>query len=412
MTEEWVQECLEKAGAYAATGVCDHCLGRAFAKKGTGLTDLKRGQILRAAMKEQGTDLAPQSPCPLCEDIFDLVPRFAQAVAAKVDTVESDNFLVGCRIDPETLKREKAYWEQYGLTDTAEPLKTELNREVGKVALPTINRAVEFVEPQVVACVDTRFADVTLDLAPVFIAGRYNKLSREIPQTMWPCRVCHGKGCPRCHGTGKMYLTSVQEIIGEPALEMTKGKEHFFHGMGREDIDACMLGSGRPFILEISNPQVRRIDLDELEKQANDSVLAQFHGLHFVPHRMVAIYKGSDPDKTYRARVSTDDKVNKERVDEVALSFKNVHLAQRTPQRVAHRRADLVRDRMIYWVKAENVEEESFDLVMKTQSGTYVKEFVSGDEGRTTPNFSAALGIQCTVEALDVLEIDFQETED
>ncbi len=410
--EDWVSENLEKAEKIASLGLCDHCLGRMFAKCGENLTDEQRGSMLRAALREKGIDPEQEEMCPLCEDLFSMLPRFAEAVAEKVNTVESENFLVGCKIDPEQAKREKEIQEKYGVEETAEPLKTELNREIGKLALPMINRAVNFKEPQVVACIDTRFADVTLDVAPIFIAGRYNKLSREIPQTKWPCRMCKGRGCPRCHGTGKMYQTSVQEILGDVALKMAEGDEHFFHGMGREDIDACMLGTGRPFILEISHPHIRDIDLDELEAEANKSPLAQYHGLHFVPRKFVKAYKESDPDKVYRAKVRANDKVNKERVVEATISFENVHLAQRTPQRVEHRRADLVRDRVVYWVKAENIEEDSFDLILKTQSGTYVKEFVSGDEGRTTPNFSERLGVQCYVELLDVLEIDYQQPED
>lgn len=410
--EDWVSENLAKAKDLALLGLCNHCLGRMFAKCGENLTDDMRGVMLRTALKENNIDTHPEEVCPLCEDIFSMLPRFAEAVAEKVNTVDSDNFLVGCKIDPEQAKKEKELQEKFDVTETCEPLKTELNREIGKLALPMIQRAVNFKEPQVVACIDTRFADVTLDIAPIFIAGRYNKLSREIPQTKWPCRMCRGRGCPRCHGTGKMYQTSVQEIIGDLTLKMAEGDEHFFHGMGREDIDACMLGTGRPFILEISHPRIRDIDLDELEKEANKSPLAQYHGLRFVPRKFVKEYKESDPDKVYRAKVRANGKVNKERVVEATLSFENVHLAQRTPQRVEHRRADLVRDRVVYWVKAENIEEDSFDLILKTQSGTYVKEFVSGDEGRTTPNFSEKLGIQCHVELLDVLEIDYQQPED
>ncbi len=407
--EEWVSENLDKAALVAERGVCDHCLGRMFAKCGERLTDLERGQMLRAGLKEAGKEFEQEEMCPVCEDLFSLVPRFAEAVSEKLQEVESENFLVGCRLDPGQAKREKELIAELGLGDTAEPLKTELNREIGKVALPMINRRVEFKEPQVVACIDTRFAEVSLDIAPVFIAGRYCKYSREIPQTRWPCRVCRGKGCARCHGTGMMYPASVQAVIGDVALEMSGGDVEFFHGMGREDIDARMLGTGRPFVLEISHPRVRDIDLEELERRANKSILAQFNSLHFVPRSAVAAYKESDPDKTYRAHVVTLDKVNKEDVTSAALSFENVHLAQRTPERVEHRRADLVRDRMIYKVEAENIGDYEFDLVLKTQSGTYVKEFVSGDEGRTTPNFSERLGTQCRVYLLDVLEINYHE---
>jgi tRNA pseudouridine synthase 10 len=406
--EDWVRDNLDTAQKLAELGLCDHCLGRMFGKIGTGMTNDARGRIIRDSLKEAGRDVAVSDFCPLCENVFELMERFSDEIADKVNSVESDNFLVGCKVEPETLGREKKIWEEYGL-DNAESIKTELNREIGKLALPKINRAVEFKQPQVVACVDTRFGNVELDVAPIFIAGRYNKLSREIPQTIWPCRMCHGKGCPRCNDTGKMYQTSVQEILGDIALKMADGEEHFFHGMGREDIDACMLGEGRPFVLEISKPRKRDINLDELELKANESELAKYNNLRFVPKETVQMYKGADPDKTYHVTVKSQGKVNKERVIDVALAFKNVHIDQRTPQRVEHRRADLVRKRTVHWVEAEVTGEDTFELTLNTESGTYVKEFVSGDDGRTNPNFSEALGIQCKVETLDVLGIDYQE---
>ena len=56
-------------------------------------------------------------------------------------------------------------------------------------------------------------------------------------------------------------------------------------------------------------------------------------------------------------------------------------LAQKTPERVAHRRADKTRER---WIELQALQageqpgEWSVDLV--TQHGTYVKEFISGEE--------------------------------
>ncbi len=405
--EQWISENLEKASALARMGLCDHCLGRMFGKIGTGMTNDYRGALIREALEESGAPAPAEDFCPLCENIFELLPRFAEAAADSVNPIESDNFLIGTRVEPEIVQREKDIWAEHGLED-AEPIKAELNREIGKIALPMIRRPVEFKNPQVVACVDTRFADVSVDIAPLFIAGRYNKYSREIPQTIWPCRVCHGKGCDHCHGKGKMYETSVQEIIGDVALEMTGGKEHFFHGMGREDIDACMLGDGRPFVLEISDPKVRRIDLDEL-KRRSDNEMAAFEDLHYVQREAVERYKEAAADKVYRVHVLADSKVNKEAVVEVALSFKDAGIDQRTPRRVEHRRADLVRKRKIHWIKADAITEDSFDLELETDSGTYVKEFVSGDDGRSTPSFSERLGVQCKVETLDVLAIDYHE---
>lgn len=407
--EEWIAENLEKARGLAAEGLCDRCLGRMFGKIGTGMTNDVRGRMVRDGIREaDGSAPEPADPCPLCEGLFELMPRLAQNAADAVNSVESENFLIGTRVEPAIIANEKAIWERYGLEEP-EPIKSELNREIGKLALPLINRRVEFKQPQVVALVDTRFGDVELDIAPLFIAGRYNKYSREIPQTIWPCRECHGKGCPHCHGKGKMYETSVQEIIGDIALEMTGGKEHFFHGMGREDIDARMLGDGRPFVLEISDPKRRFIDLDELQRRSSAGPLAAFNSLHFVQREAVERYKGAAARKTYRAHVRAEGNINKETVVEVALSFKDADIDQRTPRRVEHRRADLVRHRTIHWVTADSFDGDGFDLEMETDSGTYVKEFVSGDDGRTQPSFSGRLGVQCVVDALDVLAIDYHE---
>jgi tRNA pseudouridine synthase 10 len=406
--EQWISENLDTARELALTGLCDHCLGRMFGKMGTGMTNDIRGKMIREALEEQGTNAPADDFCPLCENVFDMLDRFAEAAAEKINDVDSDNFLIGTRVEPEIVQREKELKEKYNL-ENSEAIKAELNREIGKLALPMIHRPVEFKNPQVVALVDTRFADVTLDIAPVFIAGRYNKFSREIPQTIWPCRVCHGKGCDHCHGKGKMYDTSVQEIIGDIALEMADGQEHFFHGMGREDIDACMLGDGRPFVLEISQPRHRYIDLDELERRANQTDMAAFNSLKFVQREAVERYKAAASDKIYHVHVIAEGKVNKEELVNVALSFKDVNIDQRTPRRVEHRRADLVRKRKIHWCEAEWVSDDSFDLELETDSGTYVKEFVSGDDGRSVPSFSERLGIQCKVETLDVLAIKFEE---
>ena len=408
--EDWISDNIEKAVGVARLGLCDRCLGRMFGKEGTGMTNDVRGAMLRGALVSEGRNTPPLETCPLCGNIFELLPRFAEAVSDAVQSVESDNFLVGSKVDPAVAAMEKGIAEEFGL-EKSEPIKTELNREIGKLSIPLVGRDVEFTNPQVVACVDTRFADVELDVKPIFIAGRYNKLSRDIPQTVWPCRMCKGKGCQRCKGTGKMYQTSVQEIIGDIALRMSGGSEHFFHGMGREDIDALMLGEGRPFVLEISAPKTRQIDLEALSLEANLSELAQFKGLHYVQREAVQRYKGADPDKIYRARVKSEGKVNKEKLIGVALAFKDVRIDQRTPTRVEHRRADLVRKRWIRWVEAEPVDDCVFDLTLETESGTYVKEFVSGDGGRSRPNFSESLGVPCVVQELDVLAIKYKEPE-
>jgi tRNA pseudouridine synthase 10 len=391
--------------------LCDHCLGRVFAMVGTGLTNDERGRSARADVERErgsrGEVLPPHERCWLCGDIFDSVPRFADAVIRSLSKIEHNNFLIGTRVDPEIQEKEERLWSEVG-QDTAEPIKAELNREIGKIVEAKAEKPVEFDTPDVVALVDTRFAQVDLDVSPLFIYGRYRKLVRDIPQTRWPCRICMGKGCERCSFTGKMYQTSVQEIVGDPIQAVAEGTDHFFHGMGREDIDARMLGNGRPFVIEIREPKKRNLDLGSLENLINESGKDRIEviGLRPSSREEVRKIKAASPNKTYRVVVTVHGIVDEAKLNEVLQSFKRTRITQQTPVRVSHRRADLAREREIVDLHLEELGEGSFTFVLRTEAGTYVKEFVHGDNGRTRPNLSDALGAPCEVRSLDVIEVN------
>lgn len=62
-----------------------------------------------------------------------------------------------------------------------------------------------------------------------------------------------------------------------------------------------------------------------------------------------------------------------------------ITLNQRTPIRVLHRRPNINRSRRIYDLMISPINENYFILDLLAQAGTYIKEFVNGDLGRTSP---------------------------
>ena len=44
-------------------------------------------------------------------------------------------------------------------------------------------------------------------------------------------------------------------------------------------------------------------------------------------------------------------------------------------------------------------------MCIKTEGGLYIKELISGDEGRSHPNVSEILGVKAICEQLDVIEV-------
>lgn len=280
----------------------------------------------------------------------------------------------------------------------------------------------------------------------IFLYGRYRKLVRGIPQTRWPCSVCRGERtgrygkrkrhsevgsgksetvgaadsgcsskendgvCEACKGSGLQYANSVQDLVGSSLVTVFSAEDGVFHGMGREDIDVRCLGRGRPFVLELKAPRSRR-PLQELDvlvaavDVAGGGMVELSGPLRLSNRAEPARIKAAASDKTYTIRFRVEGGFKEAEDRESIFALVGQELDQRTPSRVEHRRADLVRGRKILELGPLVADGDEVELTIKAESGTYIKEFVHGDEGRTAPSVSEVLGRKCDVIWLDVIEI-------
>jgi len=343
----------------------------------------------------------------LCEGISDEIEEFAKLVEDKLRGYEFSTFSVGSRVDEDIIERDERLFREFHFLDGYD-IKTWLNREIGKKIQRDIKKRFVFENPDIVAIVDTRFNHVTLQISPLFIYGRYIKRERGIPQTKWPCRACKGIGCRKCNYSGKQYKTSVEELIAKKILDETEGEDESFHGCGREDIDARMLGRGRPFVIEIKNPRRRNIDLKDLEMSINKHAkgMVEVSNLRFSNKGEVRRLKSATFPKVYQAKIVAPVDIPEEKLKEVVQSLQDVTIKQKTPLRVTHRRADKIREKRIYNCKIIYVKGKEALIEIRAESGTYIKEFVSGDNGRTKPSISDMLGVACKVMELDVVAVE------
>jgi tRNA pseudouridine synthase 10 len=205
-----------------------------------------------------------------------------------------------------------------------------------------------------------------------------------------------------------MYAESVEEIVGKPIIEAVEGKASSFHGSGREDIDARMLGTGRPFVIEIARPRKRFLDLGKLEESVNSygAGKVEVSGLKLADRDVVRKLKqGENAQKQYRVMMSFGRQVNSKELKDLEQALSYIRIRQRTPLRVMHRRADLTREKYIYDVKVKRVSSKKAEMEVRCQGGLYVKELVSGDEGRTTPSVAEILKTSAQPLKLDVLNV-------
>jgi len=244
----------------------------------------------------------------------------------------------------------------------------------------------------------------------LWLESRYRKLRRGLPQTIFYCPQCRGdrrrrQGCETCGGFGKLTRESVQELISRRLVPTMQAKEGRFHGAGREDIDVLMLGRGRPFVFEVVGARNPDVDLEVLRQEivARSEGAIELAPFVRVDKQKVVYWKETHFDKVYVAEVAVDGEVAAERLA-AARSFAG-KIVQRTPQRVSHRRADLDRERLLRVLALQPREGGGLELRVVCQHGTYVKEWISGDEGRTEPSLGSMLGVPCRCLVLDVEEI-------
>lgn len=242
--------------------------------------------------------------------------------------------------------------------------------------------------------------DVTFSHEPLYLAGRYNKFSRNLSQSPW---IIDGI---------KKAETSVQEILVFHTEKVFHSDSIVFSSSGREDVDVRMLGTGRPFMLEVVNPRV--LTFDEclqlevgINKSTNDMSV---RNLKLVDRQIAGtILKSGEEEKEkhYSALIwSSCELLSSDLtfLDKIT----NLSIKQKTPIRVLHRRSLATRERVIYTLKATLVDSHHFQLDLSTQAGTYIKEFVHGDFGRTVPNLSQLMGHTVDILALDVTEIKLE----
>ena len=240
----------------------------------------------------------------------------------------------------------------------------------------------------------------------IYLAGRYNKYSRNLPQTPW---IIDGvKKMDHC----------VEEYLAQPMQAAYEASKYNFASSGREDVDVQMLGNGRPFMVELVNPKkcqksqsfLKALE-DRINSQSPDVAVSK---LQIVDKSQSKLLKEGEAEKSksYSALCCFIHPPTKEQLK----MLENLHLnnyidiQQKTPIRVLHRRTVATRSRKIFSLKVKQQnsgDPRLFKLELLTQAGTYIKEFVHGDFGRTVPSLQNFLGAEVDIIDLDVIGVNF-----
>ncbi|MEM7826993.1 MAG: tRNA pseudouridine(54/55) synthase Pus10 [Candidatus Aenigmatarchaeota archaeon] len=387
--------------------VCDNCIGRQFAQLLSGFSNDERGKTLRMTFamfldskpeikvemtnfygfrfhnkKISKGEIRKPGKCKVCNGLFKNLDSWLDKIIKEVKKYQFKTFVVGTVLSSDLLEREERLWELVGI-NFCEPIKAEINRTIGRMIEKRLGVVTDLKYPDINVLLNLETNNIKVKANPLFIQGEYQKLVRGISQSK-----------------SRRYKISVEEIIAKPIMKITKGKDHKFHGAGREDVDARCL-DWRPFVLEIIEPRYRFFDLKKIEKNVDKKI--KVRGLKLSNIDVVRRLKSIKIDKEYEVLVNCNKEITKN--DLKKLKKLVTVISQHTPKRVLQRRANKLRKRMVKSIKVKYLSKKSFLLRIRSEAGLYVKELVTGDDGRTKPSVTEILRCKCVPKKLDVVKI-------
>ncbi|KAJ2486108.1 hypothetical protein EV174_001335, partial [Coemansia sp. RSA 2320] len=248
---------------------------------------------------------------------------------------------------------------------------------------------------------------LSLKRASIYIGGRYLKLQRDISQT------------PFFVGERRITDLSVADVVGEPIKALVRCDSYNLVGSGREDADVRMLGEGRPFYLECTNPRTARIKPEQLLAIENQLLQerspVQVRRLQMIRPEDTSIIKEGEEHKTkqYCALVWMSSSLSEDAIARINdIGKAGILLQQKTPIRVLHRRAPLARAKRLLSLELTPLSGRFYKLRVESEAGTYIKEFIHGDLGRTVPSLADMAGVTADIIELDVenVSLDFPPT--
>jgi len=326
------------------------------------------------------------SRCFICHGLTAKVAKMGRLVIRQVRPYEFDSFSVGVIVPDEVQEREdqlRSHLQIRGL----ETIKSQLSGKVAELVKKKTRKRVDRRRPQLTILADFSNEVASASSKSLFVFGRYTK-PRGVSQRKEFCEKCSGRGCPECKG-GYVDAPSMEEILGRRFGRILGSSRTKFTWIGSEDRDSVVYPPGRPFIMEVKDPKLRKVPAR--------STLITGSGRATVSNaRVLRDRPATVPSFSFRTRAFLN---SAEKLDGIDLS-----LARNLMKSVVTYRNNKGRlvEKKVYSVR---VERKRGRLVADIwlDGGLPVKRLVSGES--VSPSLSEVLGIPLVCERFDILRV-------
>ncbi|WP_069807575.1 tRNA pseudouridine(55) synthase [Vulcanisaeta thermophila] len=392
--------------------LCDHCLGRLFARLGFGLSNEERGRAIKdyihmaihqhilnegltqvdienlrtlalsghepsiKLLKALGVQVDAK-PCYVCGGLFRNMDTWVDRIVNALKSLDADykTFRVGTRVPSEILRRELGITSEFNIT-TAESIKRELNRELGKRVMEAVGKGFSRERPDVEVLLDISTGDVKVTLEPIYILARYRKTTRTRLDT---------------------------NAITNGLRELFKADDTELHFGIRDSAGVRVLGEGKPLAIRVVNPR-RRPNPEDVVKAVNNQGVSITKPL-VIGRSELSRFKSEVRNSAvvYRALALTRDPLNQDAINSLINYFRNRQVNQfiRVGRRVKRRVS------MVYEINVRLITPNTLELLIRCQANLNVRGLIHGYWGSVEPSISGFLGTETKPLEIDLIHHEY-----
>lgn len=361
--------------------LCNHCFYRQL-EQTKGISKRSKRKVRNSVQ------------CYICSGLMSHLDRIIKLIGISVGKkYEFYSFLIGATLPRQIYEREDKIRARYKLRGR-ESIKKQFVKELGTKFTRITKMKLEHIIPDIrinVVIDSKNDIFVNAKTSPLILIGHYVKRNRGLPQKKVKCTNCFGTGCSTCNYSGAALDNTIEGLIATRILLLTHGQNPKFLWVGSEDPDSLVLGKGRPFFLQISNPRIRSLKTN-LRFRANGICVMINGKLNYLPEQPV--------------RFTTKTKIlvrSSAEVSKFDLSKLNVLRDSLVTFEI---RSRLVRKK-IYSIRTLQINDKEFILVIDADGGFAIKQFVGGQR-YTKPNVSEIIGTKCECVLFDILDVSIQ----
>jgi tRNA pseudouridine synthase 10 len=328
-----------------------------------------------------------------------------------METLRNDyhfnTFLIGATLPSNLLEREDGIRARMKIRGR-ENIKSQLTRNLRKKFGEITKKEIDFLHPDLM--INLRFQrstdpDIDIKTRPLILLGRYIKKNRGMPQRSGGK---HSRGYelaiqrqffPNVNSVPRLASvlyaledSSVQAIVSKEIVRLTMCDGLKFSWIGSEDENSLVLGSGRPFFVQIRNPKTvelheRRLTFPRYGLFVN---IEQFFGklpeqpIQFIAKTRIVIRPSGQMGEEEFSRIKY--------LANSRVVFRN----QKKKLKSSEKR--------IYSLDIVKKSSKIFELIVVADGGLAIKQFVEGRECMS-PNISTAANLQCECVLFDILDI-------